>query len=801
MKRRKNDRGRKRAGLRGVSQWLHSMDARCALTVAAGSLLLFLMFVAASAPERYDLKVGSISHYTITATKDVVDELTTEERRQAAADAVEPSYHLQEGASDEVMTGLARIFDELRTVQQYGLTLRQEGDTAADVRSREFDETELAYARGLITTLTPSNLQLTTLLRTETSDFDVMVTTVTTAVENSLETTIREGQVNQSIQTILQIVGYKVETSLFQNIVPTVLRACVKPNMVIEQESTEMARQKARDAVEPVMYLQGQNIIREGERVSASQLAVLRDLGLLEDNQYDLTIYAGAALMLLAAIGLLLILLRLLAPQLLHDLRRLSVIMVVMCVTVGLCVVCIKWIHVYLAPVAMGGMLITGLLGAPAGVAGTFSLALVVSSLTLGSNTAYSTELVHLMLTSLVSGIVAVHFLKGRPQRVRMVLCGFVVAIINLLTMLAVGLMTSMNLSVVMDNAVWSMGGGILSGLLAVGLQPVIETLFNLATPSKLLELANPNQPLLRRLLIEAPGTYHHSIIVANLSEAAAEKIGANPLLARTGAYFHDIGKLKRPLYFKENQMGENPHDRTDPYVSAAIITTHTRDGLQLAQKYHLPPEIQQIIVEHHGDTPVMFFYHKALQQADGKPVDIADFRYDGNLPSSKESAIVMLADTIEAAVRSMPDPTPQAIERFIERLVRGKLEDGQLSNSPLTLHDIDGICEAFATVLNGVFHERIEYPTVQVPKRDIFHGEEKTPPAEAASDDAAASAEKAKKQEKPVSSAETPTDKVEPPAEKTEQPAAAKAEESAQASATAEPPADAAADGKEAQE
>lgn len=142
--------------------------------------------------------------------------------------------------------------------------------------------------------------------------------------------------------------------------------------------------------------------------------------------------------------------------------------------------------------------------------------------------------------------------------------------------------------------------------------------------------------------------------------------------MARTGAYFHDIGKLKRPLYFKENQMGDNPHDRTDPYVSAAIVTTHTRDGLQLAQKYHLPPEIQQIIVEHHGDTPVMFFYHKALQQADGKPVDIADFRYDGTRPSTKESAIVMLADTIEAAVRSMPDPTPQAIERFIRKLVQG---------------------------------------------------------------------------------------------------------------------------------
>jgi len=248
-----------------------------------------------------------------------------------------------------------------------------------------------------------------------------------------------------------------------------------------------------------------------------------------------------------------------------------------------------------------------------------------------------------------------------------------------------------------------------------VGFQPVFEAAFNLATPSKLLELANPNQPLLRRLLMEAPGTYHHAIIVANLSEAAAEKIGANPLLARTGAYFHDIGKLKRPLYFKENQRGDNPHDHTDAYVSASIVTAHTSDGLALAQKHHLPPEIQRIIAEHHGDTPVMYFYHKALQQADGRPVDIKDFRYSGSRPSTKESAVVMLADTIEAAVRSMSDPTPQSIKRFIERLVRGKIEDGQLSNSPLSLQDIDGISEAFSSVLSGVFHERIEYPTVQM--------------------------------------------------------------------------------------
>ena len=476
--------------------------------------------------------------------------------------------------------------------------------------------------------------------------------------------------------------------------------------------------------MEPVTFLQGQNIVLEGERVTANQVAVIEALGLLDNNTIDWTIYLGTAIMLVITVGVLVVLMKLLVPYVLHDLRRLSVLMMVLCITTGLCAISVRFIGVYLSPVALGIMLLTALLGARVGVVGTFTLAMLASSLVLGSTTSYTTELVYVMLTSIISGIAAVFFLKGKPQRVRVILSGFIVAALNLLTMIAVGLMTSTNLDAVMSNSLMCTASGVVSGIVAVGLQPVIETLFNLATPSKLLELGNPNQPLLRRLLLEAPGTYHHSIIVANLSEAAAEKIGANPLLARTGAYFHDIGKLKRPLYFKENQMGDNPHDRTDPYVSAAIVTTHTRDGLQLAQKYHLPPEIQQIIVEHHGDTPVMFFYHKALQQADGKPVDIADFRYDGTRPSTKESAIVMLADTIEAAVRSMPDPTPQAIERFIRKLVQGKLDDGQLNNSPLTLKDIDGICEAFATVLNGVFHERIEYPNVEVPKRDLSAAE-----------------------------------------------------------------------------
>ena len=171
---------------------------------------------------------------------------------------------------------------------------------------------------------------------------------------------------------------------------------------------------------------------------------------------------------------------------------------------------------------------------------------------------------------------------------------------------------------------------------------------------------------------------------------------------------------LKRPGYFSENQHGSNPHEKTDPYISAAILTSHTKDGALLAQKEHLPPEIQDIILQHHGVTPVMFFYHKALQMSDGRHVDINDFRYAGPKPRTREASIVMMADSIEAAIRSMKDPTPKAIDQYIERLIRGKLEDGQLSECPLSLSDIDQICTAFSGILKGVYHERVEYPKVE---------------------------------------------------------------------------------------
>jgi putative nucleotidyltransferase with HDIG domain len=226
----------------------------------------------------------------------------------------------------------------------------------------------------------------------------------------------------------------------------------------------------------------------------------------------------------------------------------------------------------------------------------------------------------------------------------------------------------------------------------------------------KLIELSNPNHPLLRKILMEAPGTYHHSVMVANLADAACEAIGANGLLARVGCYYHDIGKTKRPNFFIENQMHhDNPHDRLQPEKSANIIISHVTDGSVILKKYNMPKEIIHIAEQHHGTTLLKFFYHKALQG--GEEVNEEDYRYPGPKPQTKESAIVGIADSVEAAVRSLNQPTPETIESLVKKIVADRLQDGQLNECDLTLKELETVSHSFCETLKGIFHSRIEYP------------------------------------------------------------------------------------------
>ena len=702
-----------------VLGWFHSSSFKCFLMDAVTFLLILVLFFFVCVPKKYNLSVGSISHDTINATKDVVDEVSTQEKKNAAAAQVEPTYRFQQGIKEEVMSALSNSFNELRTIQQYGLTLR----SSERSRPNSFSEDEIAYAIGLLKDLTLNRNQIVTLLRVDTDPFDDMVSTVSTAVENAMNSSVREGQISQAIQTILQIVGFKVDISLTQNILPAVLRACIKPNMIIDQEATDEARAKAMESVEPVIYLQGQNIIREGDRITGSQIEMIRQLGLLNDNHYDYSSYWGSLIAVLLSMIILFIMLLMLYPGILSNVRQMAVILLILLISLALSALTNLLPSLYILPATLCAALATVLISYRAGISLTVTITLLLAALTAGNNRSSFYDVVLISIMTLSESMFTIWFLKGHPQRTRVLLSGFFSSLIGIVIVSGIKLLTSDESLDTWSMMGWTIGGGILSGALAIALQPIFEIVFRLPTPTRLLELTNPGQPLMKRLMIEAPGTYHHSIIVANLAESAASRIKANSFLARAGAYYHDIGKLKRPMYFKENQMGDNPHEHTDPYVSAAILISHTKDGMLMAQKEHLPPEIQNIILQHHGVTPVMYFYHKALQLSNGQQVDINEFRYTGPKPDTKEAAIVMLADTIEAAVRSMKNPTPKAIDQFIERLVRGKLEDGQLSESPLSLRDIDDICEAFSDILKGVYHERIEYPNVPhyaaMPRKD----------------------------------------------------------------------------------
>jgi cyclic-di-AMP phosphodiesterase PgpH len=312
----------------------------------------------------------------------------------------------------------------------------------------------------------------------------------------------------------------------------------------------------------------------------------------------------------------------------------------------------------------------------------------------------------------LFSSLAALLFLSDQNQRSKILQAGSFAAAVNLFTIWALmflpnGQFSGLEYGYYILTAIFS---GIGSAVLTMGLLPLFETSFGILSTMKLIELSNPNHPLLRKILMEAPGTYHHSVMVANLADAACEAIGANGLLARVGCYYHDIGKTKRPNFFIENQMHrENPHDRLPPDKSANIIISHVTDGAAILKKYNLPKEIIHIAEQHHGNTLLKFFYHKAVQG--GEDVKEEDYRYPGPKAQTKESAIVGIADSVEAAVRSLNQPTPETIESLVKKIVSDRLQDGQLNECDLTLKELETVSHSFCETLKGIFHSRIEYP------------------------------------------------------------------------------------------
>jgi cyclic-di-AMP phosphodiesterase PgpH len=498
----------------------------------------------------------------------------------------------------------------------------------------------------------------------------------------------------------------------------------IQSNLVVNQERTAQLREDARQAVAYVWVTveSGEIVLREGQVVTAADLERLEILG-LRNPTADWRM-AGAGLLLAAVlVAALAGYIYTFQPALLERDQRLLLLSLVLVVVVLGAKVVIPgrpfWIYVY--PLPAVAMLLAALLDARLAILTTTFLSLLVAYVG-GGSLEYATMLI-------AACTVAAIGVWRRERGHAFFVAGIVAALAQFAV--AAGFMLAgrgddwPTLALVgFESAVNGLG----SAILAAGGVILLGRVFGITTTWQLLELANPTHPLLRRLMSEAPGTYHHSLIVGNLAERSAEEVGADPLLARVASYYHDVGKLRRPYFFVENQAnGVNPHDSLPPEESARIISAHVTDGVDLAERYGLPLRIREMIPQHHGTRLVSFFYQRAQEGGNGE-ARIEDFSYPGPRPRSKEAAIVMLADSIEAATRASRDHSQEAIEHLVEDIILQRLSEGQLDECDLTLRDLQRIKHSFATLLVGMYHPRIEYPKKAVVPSAASTGETTTP-------------------------------------------------------------------------
>lgn len=654
-------------------------------------VIIFGVFFVSLVPQSVRLEVGDVSSVNVKAPSEVIDDAATERLRQEKAETVSKVYDNDPKVLVDIRGQIAAFRKAI-------------ADTAADPDSstQEVIQALRAY------------------LADDASDGDIIATvaaggTVLDQAFVKLDEVVSEPLTLGLKPENLDKAKNEIRDDLLRdpdipNHVAVTLGSFVTknlvPNMTYNEEESQRRLKEALDSVEPVRIRRGQFIVREGDVVTEDQMAILTKLGMV-GTRIRFSSIAGSALMSLLVCALIVVYLRLEMPEALSGNKIGLVAAIVMLGVIaarGLATV-----SPLLVPAAGGAMLAATLFDRKFGV-------IVGCALTLVSGVITGFDL-RLFPLGVAGSLAAALSVKQDWNRTNLLRAGFIVMGVQGTTYLILGLTGGVPLS---DILIWKdtlmvLINGPLSAILAIGSLPLLEMAFGIITPIRLIELSSPEHPLLHRLLLEAPGTYHHSIMVGNLAEAAAMAIGADSLLARVGAYYHDIGKIKRPYFFTENQVPgmDNPHDKMTPTLSASVITAHVKDGLELAAEHNVPMVIREFIAEHHGTMLASYFYNKAAenQPKDSRTPEEWDFRYEGPRPGSKEVAMVMLADGVEAAVRSLSKPAPARIESVVRKIIRERLLDQQLDRSDLTLRELDTVADTFTRVLAGVFHTRIEYP------------------------------------------------------------------------------------------
>ncbi len=530
------------------------------------------------------------------------------------------------------------------------------------------------------------------------------------ASEKTLTSVLNEGITEKDFEenTLSKIIRRNVDPNTPNNqikVITVLLEQVIVPNMIVDEKATELAKKNAMDMVAPikVKFNKGDTIINVGEPVTQVKKEALSKAGynILRIN------YVGiAGILCLVCIGIFSVYfcLKSFEPKFI-DLRHLSLVAFVSLFMAILAVLLPSNWSVFILPFPFYTMILSVFLNPRTAFFITVTLLTVITLSLQFSALAMSAFLLSVIIST--TGMTTIKY----SRRFDLIRVGCYTSIAMAVIILCV--FYDLGFEKLRQDISAGIANGILSGILAIGVIPLLENTFKVITMFGLAEYGDYNQPLLKKLHEAAPGTFEHSLRVSNLAESAAEAIGANPILARVGALYHDVGKIVRPLFFVENQTYggiENPHDKLTPRSSKMVITSHTKDGVALAKEYHIPEVLQDFITQHHGDSLASYFYNQAIAQEGAENVKEEQFRYTGPKPNSKETAILMIADAVESASRTLKDHSQEELDALINKIIKDRLDDNQLSESPLTLKDIKVIASTLSRVLRSVFHKRIKY-------------------------------------------------------------------------------------------
>lgn len=727
--------------------WKYSAVSRYALFLLLG-LVFYFSLSSDLLPKKYDIKEGTRSAKEITAPKQIPDTNAKLKAQEEAAENVTNRYAIIPMRAENLVTLLLDRIDRLNqddTISQSDKTTiyreeipRRANDfilnfVAASSKAGTYSEHLLAEMQSVIKDQAyaipeETYIKIPRLTSQDIIEMKPVARDIVTKLMNDQITDAQTARAKVAEQVSVSSLSQRTAREVVQELV----RLVITSNKFYDEDATKEAKVQARQNTPDVFIEQGDVLVAKNQEITPELYALLDENGLLSKEvnywpQFGLLLlsvllsfglmtfirynggtsgfkYNNSQLLMLVLVFIITIIMMKLAAFLQTDVRT----------YIG-----------FLAPVAIGAMLISMLLDMTLAYFCSILFSVLASIiLNVQQNTVFDFTF---GFFALIVSYVAIFSTHRAGQRSTLLKGGIMVSLfgcvtVAILTMLGGGVW---NETQTLYSIGFAFASGLLTAVLVIGLMPFFEATFGILSALKLVELSNPNHPLLRKLLTETPGTYHHSVMVGNLSEAAAEAIGADGLLCRVGSYYHDIGKTKRPFYFIENQNNmENPHDSIEPKLSKSIIVAHARDGVEMQKEYKLPKPIRDIAEQHHGTTFLHYFYHKALKLAEEKGVEPdfteEDFRYPGPKAQSKESAVVGIADSVEAAVRSLRKPTVVQVETMIEKIIKSRLDDHQFDECDLTIKELDIIARTLKETVMGIFHSRIEYPEdVRKPKKE----------------------------------------------------------------------------------